>query len=121
MLPGGRSKFPKQARLRKRPEFKNLARTGDKVHTPNFVVITQDSGQCETRLGITVSSKVGNAVVRNRVKRVLREFFRRCRDEISPRKDVLIIARKGAAKLSLWEMARELGGCLLGGRNGKKY
>ena len=120
MLLVGRSRFPKQARLRKRTEFKNLARTGDKLHTPNFVVITQNNGRSETRLGVTVSSKVGNAVVRNRVKRVLRELFRQCRHEIRPNKDVLIIARKGAANLSLWEVMRELRGCLLGGRNGKK-
>lgn len=120
MPSGGRSRFPKQARLRKRPEFKNLASTGDKVHTPNFVVITQDSGRCATRLGVTVSSKVGNAVVRNRVKRVVREFFRRCRHEITPNKDVLIIARKGAVDISLWQMTHELRGCLLNGRNGKK-
>jgi len=120
MVPGGRSRFPKAARLRKRPEFKNLARTGEKIHTPNFVVITQENDQCESRLGVTVSSKVGNAVVRNRVKRVLREIFRKCRDEIRPNRDVLIIARDGAAKLSLWEVMSELRGCLLGGWNGRK-
>jgi len=120
MLPVGRARFPKQARLRKRLEFRHLARTGDKVHTRNFVVITQDNGRCETRLGVTVSSKVGNAVVRNRAKRFLRELFRRCRHEIRPNMDVLIIARKGAANLSLWEMTCELKGCLLGGQNGTK-
>jgi ribonuclease P protein component len=120
MLPGGRSRFPQRARLRKRPEFKSLARKGEKTHTPHFVVITQENDRCETRLGVTVSSKVGNAVVRNRVKRVLRELFRRYRREIRTNKDVLIIARKGAAKLSLWEVIDELRGCLLDGRNGKK-
>jgi ribonuclease P protein component len=118
MPPEGRSKFPKQARLRKRPEFRNLARTGKKYHTANFVIITKNSDRCQTRLGVTVSSKVGNAVVRNRVKRVVREFFRRCRHEIRPHKDVLIIARKGAADLSLRETARELRGCFRSDRNG---
>lgn len=120
MLPGGRSTFPKRARLRKRPEFKTLARKGGKTHTPHFVVITQENDRCETRLGVTVSSKVGNAVVRNRVKRVLRELFRRYRHEIRPNKDVLIIARKGAAKLSLWEVTDELKGSLIDGGKGKR-
>jgi len=118
MPPEGRSNFPKQARLRKRPEFRNLARTGEKYHTSNFVIITQNSGRCETRLGITVSSKVGNAVGRNRGKRILREFFRRCRREIRPNKDVLIIARKGAANLSLRDMTRELRGSFPSDRMG---
>ena len=111
--PAGRAKFPKQARLRKRPEFRNLTRTGEKFHTSNFVILTQNSGRCETRLGITVSSKVGKAVVRNRVKRLLREFFRRYRHEVRPNKDMLIIARKGAADLSLPNVTRELRDCFL--------
>ncbi len=117
MLPTGRGEFPKTARLRKRLEFVTLTRSGEKARTPNFVVITRDSDRCEARLGVTVSSKVGNAVVRNRVKRLIRECFRRCRHEIIPHRDVLIIARKGAADLSFPEVTREIRGCLLRGRS----
>lgn len=62
---------------------------------------------------MTVSSKVGNAVVRNRVKRLLRESFRRLRVDIVPTRDILIIAKKGAASLSLFQLARELRECLI--------
>jgi ribonuclease P protein component len=105
--------FPKKARLRKRPEFIDLSRSGKKHHTANFVVITKETGRCEVRLGMTVSSKVGNAVVRNRVKRLLRESFRRLRVDIVPTRDILIIAKKGAASLSLFQLARELRECLI--------
>jgi ribonuclease P protein component len=53
-----------------------------------------------SRLGVTVSRKVGNAVVRNRVKRRIREWFRRDRSSIGPGFDILVIARPAAARLT---------------------
>src|ERR1700752_5019518 len=96
----GTEKFPKSARLRKRPQFLRLSQSGKKNHTPNFVVICDNNDCGETRLGITVSGKVGNAVVRNRIKRLVREFFRHHRHEIRGAMDVLVIARPSAAILS---------------------
>ena len=114
----GREEFPKAARLRKRPEFLRLSQTGKKVHAANFVIISETNDQGKTRLGITVSGKVGNAVARNRVKRLVREFFRRRRHEFLPGLDVLVIARKSAAGLSLKQVESELGKSLVnaGGR-----
>jgi ribonuclease P protein component len=59
-------------------------------------------------LGITVSSKVGNAVVRNRIKRQVREIFRRRRAVLRPGTDILVIARKSAAALAGTSIAGEL-------------
>ncbi|MGE5820632.1 MAG: ribonuclease P protein component [Deltaproteobacteria bacterium] len=104
----GREKFPKSARLKKRPEFVSLSRTGKKVHSPNFIVIRKSNEHGENRLGITVSSKVGNAAVRNRIKRLVREFFRRRRHEWLPASDIVVIARKGAAALCSDLIQKEL-------------
>lgn len=104
--------FPKRARLRKRPEFIHLSRSGKKQHTANFVVITRETDRSEARLGITVSSKVGNAVVRNRVKRLLRESFRQWNRQIVPPQDILVIAKPGAANLSFLEVASEIRRCV---------
>lgn len=104
----GREKFPKSARLRKRPEFVSLSRTGKKVHSPHFIVISKSNERGESRLGITVSSKVGNALVRNRIKRVVREFFRRRRHNWLPASDIVVIARKGAGALGSTLMVQEL-------------
>jgi ribonuclease P protein component len=52
------------------------------------------------RLGIAASRKVGNAIVRNRVKRSVREWFRAHRDGLPRGTDVVVIARTSAARLS---------------------
>ncbi|MGH7770946.1 MAG: ribonuclease P protein component [Candidatus Binatia bacterium] len=106
----GGERFPKKARLTRRSEFLNLSRGGRKVYTSHFVVISKTNDRGENRLGITVSTRVGKAVVRNRVKRLLREFFRRHRHEIPPHQDIVIIARKGAGRLSFDEVVGELRG-----------
>ena len=108
--------FPKKARLKKRPEFIHLSRSGQKQHTTHFVVITRETDRSEARLGITVSSKIGNAVVRNRIKRLLREWFRQWSHQIVPTKDILIIAKQGAARLSLLQVASEICECLTNSR-----
>ncbi len=100
--------FPKRARLLKRSEFLHLSRAGKKSQTSHFVVLSKTNDKGESRLGVTVSTKVGNAVTRNRIKRLVREFFRRHSGELPSPQDIVIIARKGAGELSLDDAAREL-------------
>ncbi|OGQ84941.1 MAG: ribonuclease P protein component [Deltaproteobacteria bacterium RIFCSPLOWO2_12_FULL_57_22] len=107
MSPGW-ERFPKSARLTRRSEFVALSRGGRRVHTSHFIVLSKYNDKGESRLGVTVSAKVGKAVVRNRIKRLLREFFRRHRREISSRRDFVVIAKKDAEKLSLCEILGEL-------------
>ena len=66
---------------------------------------TRCDGQNEARIGITVSRRVGGAVVRNRIKRRIREWFRRSRSSIPQHLDLLVIARGGAGGLG----GREVG------------
>jgi ribonuclease P protein component len=105
----GTEGLPKTARLLKRAEFLKLSRAGAKLQSASFIVISSTNHRSETRLGITVSSKVGNSVIRNRIKRQVREFFRRRRAALRPGTDVLVIARKSAAGLPGSSLARELG------------
>lgn len=107
-MSGVRESFPREARLTRRSEFLLLSRRGRKLYTPHFIIIRRDNDHRGRRLGVTVSSKVGNAVVRNRVKRRLREFFRRGRDNFLPDQDTVIIARRGAGDLSHSAMTGEL-------------
>lgn len=110
-------RFPKRARLTRRSEFLSLSRAARRVHTPHFVVLSKASDKGENRLGVTVSSRVGKAVARNRVKRRLREFFRRHRHEIPSPQDIVIIAKSGADKIPSEQIVRELRGALIHGRS----
>ncbi len=103
----GRLSYPKAARLRRRHEFLGLQRDGRRNHTDHLVVIRRPSSGPVSRLGVTVSSRVGNAVVRNRLKRVLRELFRQCRTDLTPPTDILVIAKPGADTLTYAQAAYE--------------
>lgn len=100
--------FPKAVRLRKRRDYLSLQREGSRRHTPQFVVVWRPGAQPRSRLGVTVSTRVGGAVQRNRVKRFVREVFRRRRGELRSVVDVLVIAKPGAAALGYDEAARQL-------------
>ena len=94
-------------RLRKRFEFRRLRDSGRRVHTPSFVFMIAPSQFVQPRLGITVSRQVGNAVRRNRVKRLVREAFRQQRNMLPPTSDLVVIARSGCTIDSLSAVVSE--------------
>ena len=104
----GEYSFPKAARILKRPEFIRLSRSGTKIQNRHFIFMYSRSCREYSRIGITVSRKVGNAVLRNRIKRLVRENFRRMRPMITGSWDVNIIAKKNAANLSSDEVGSSL-------------
>jgi ribonuclease P protein component len=104
----GSRAYPKSVRLRRRREFLILQRLGRRRHTPSFVILQAPSGAPTSRLGVTVSSRVGNAVVRNRVKRLVREIFRAGRQNLGAPLDIVIIAKPNAAQISHAQAATEL-------------
>jgi ribonuclease P protein component len=104
----GATSYPKVARLRRRPEFLRLQRGGQRQHTRSFVVIRSPSPGPLSRLGVTVSTRVGNAVTRNRIKRIVREIFRQRRANLPPATDMVVIAKPGAHTLTYAQAAAEL-------------
>jgi ribonuclease P protein component len=101
--------FPKSARLLARRDFLFLQKRGKRRHCPHFVVLTAPARQPWPRLGVTVSRRFGKAVVRNRMKRMLREFFRQYQVDIIPAQDIVIIPKAGAETLSFSHIVEELG------------
>jgi ribonuclease P protein component len=77
------------------------------VHTASFVLQVARSEASGCRLGLTVSRKVGPAVRRNRIKRLLRECFRLERELFPERADVVVIAKDSCAVRSLADVQRE--------------
>ena len=96
----GSFSFTKADRLLKRSEFIRISSIGKRVQNEHFLVVFFPARFDRTRLGITVTKKVGKAVTRNRIKRFVREFFRLNRHEITGHHDINVIAKKGAATLS---------------------
>lgn len=96
-------------RLKLRRDYLRAQAGGRKVHTAHFVVCVWARGDAEPpRLGVTVTRKVGGAVQRNRVKRVVREVFR-CNRELFPVGcDVVLIAKQGAPSLGMADALAEV-------------
>jgi ribonuclease P protein component len=99
---------PRRATIRKRAEFVRIQGTGERVNTERFVLILarQDLAG-DPRLGITASRRIGNAIVRNRAKRLVREAFRATRDLHSRGIDLVVIVRKPLTGARLDDVVEE--------------
>ncbi len=84
-----------------------MQQRGRRLYAGEVLVLALDVGGDRPRIGITVSSKVANAVARNRVKRWVREAFRAVRGDLPP-VDLVVIARRGAAEMGLDGAGRAL-------------
>lgn len=99
--------YPGFMRLHKSWEYQRVRKMGCKYNTPHFVLLVMENFEKNSRLGITVTRKVGNAVERNRLKRIIREFFRTSQNEYIIM-DYSIIVKRGSTLLSSSEIFTEL-------------
>jgi len=100
-------------RLLRRADFQNVLGGGRRC-ARRFLVFCaapRESADLPTRLGLTVSGKVGGAVARNRVKRRLREIFRRRHAALPPGWDIVLIARPGCADAPSAGFAADFDSC----------
>ena len=88
--------FTKTDRLRKRTEYLHVSQHGKKVQNLHFLAYYSPNNENASRLGITVTKRIGNAVTRNRIKRLVREDFRLNHKEVQPYLDINVIAKKNA-------------------------
>jgi ribonuclease P protein component len=97
-------------RLRKRREFLAVQSAGAKIHGKHFfaMVVRRPETGSPGRVGFTVSKKVGNAVTRNRIKRLLREAVRQGR-WLPPGCDLVVVAKPSASAVAgLRDVASDL-------------
>jgi len=87
----------KQDKLLKSKEYQVLRFSGKKIENKDFILVYKINELINSRLGITVSKKVGCAVERNRIKRIIREFFRINRSMLFKHVDLNFIAKKSAS------------------------
>ncbi|MBW2038350.1 MAG: ribonuclease P protein component [Deltaproteobacteria bacterium] len=98
----------KEERLRKKRDFQRIAKEGNRRNTKNFLIIARGNDWGFSRVGAVASKKMGTAVERNRVKRLIREFFRRNKDMLPPSTDYVIVGKKGAQDLKYDQVVEEL-------------
>jgi ribonuclease P protein component len=88
-------------RLSRSAEFERVYRHGRSTANRHLVLYTfPNASASRARLGLSVSRKVGGAVERNRVKRLLREAFARVEQELDPAQDIVVVARPEIRELA---------------------
>jgi ribonuclease P protein component len=100
--------FSKNERIRKRKEYLTIDKQGVRSYSDNFIIIVSRNESGAKRLGITVSKKVGNAVRRNRIKRLIREFFRLNKADFLDSQDIVVIVKRDIPDLTYQDVNRQL-------------
>jgi ribonuclease P protein component len=99
--------FPHSVRIVRSADYRTIYREGRKIQSERFVLIALKNKVGHHRLGLTVSRKVGGAVVRNRVKRLFREIFRKSSCELPNQYDIVVNAKSSCAGASYFELREE--------------
>jgi len=97
--------LPRAHRLTKRGDFARVRQHGRSRAHPLLILVVAPNGGETTRAGLVVGKRIGTAVVRNRVKRLLREAVRARLSCLPPGYDIVLIARQEAAGARLGDIA----------------
>ena len=79
--------------IKKNGDFQKVYRTGRSFADKLLVMYALDTGRADSRIGISVSKKVGNSVVRHRITRLIRESFRLNKNIVRDGLDIVVVAR----------------------------
>lgn len=100
-------RFPARHRLNKSTDFRRIFSKGKRIATRLFVIYILPNHQTFSRLGIQVQSKIGPAVRRNYIKRIVRDVFRKNKDSFRESVDIIFIAGKNLVNTSYREFCEE--------------
>lgn len=100
--------FPREARLVRRGEFDAVYRAGRRRSSSHFTVFLRANELPESRFGVSIKKALGGAVVRNRIRRRLREIVRCHRSEIPAGWDIVIHPKSAVDKAPFAELTEEL-------------
>ena len=94
--------------LKKNSDFKNVYTCGKSYANKYLVMYMLENNKDMNRLGISVSKKVGNSVVRHRITRLVRESYRLHENIFNSGLDIVVVARKGASTVKYAEIESAL-------------
>ena len=89
-------------------DFQRVYKNGKSYANKYLVMYVLENNKDKNRLGISVSKKVGNSVVRHKVTRLIRESYRLHENIFNSGLDIVVIARKSASSVSYWEIESAL-------------
>ncbi len=93
--------------LKKNHEFRRLYAKGRSAVRPTLAIYVRKGRRGANRVGFTVTTKLGKAVVRNKVRRRLREIYRLHETELSAGSDMVVVARSRAVRATYAELERD--------------
>ena len=106
--PPGPLRFPRALRLKQQGEFARARAQGQRLVCGCLIAnVLPRPGIPSARLGVVTSKKVGNAVVRNRARRLMRECFRLHQHELGAPVDLVLVARASIVGKKLAEVERD--------------
>lgn len=94
----------KKYRIRKNMEFKNIYKLGKNYWNRNLILYVKKNGLDETRVGYTITKKIGNAVIRNKLRRKMKEIYRLNFHNIRQGYDLIFIAKKSIKDIPYKEL-----------------
>ncbi|WP_139364959.1 ribonuclease P protein component [Sutcliffiella halmapala] len=99
----------KEQRIKKNKEFQHVFQGGKSMANRQFVIYAlEKKEQPQFRIGLSVSKKIGNAVTRNRIKRLVRQAFLEMKEQLPGYVDIVVIARKPTAEMTYEEVEKSL-------------
>ena len=94
--------------LKNNQQFRFVYKNGRSFANKYFIMYVKENGLDKNRIGISVSKKVGNSVVRHRITRLVRESYRLHESVFNSGLDIVVVARKGAADVGYYEIESAL-------------
>lgn len=99
----------KEYRIKANKEFQQIYKNGESFANRQFIIYKYKNQDIDHfRIGLSVSKKIGNAVIRNRVKRYIRQVFTELKEDINDQYDYIIIARKPVAEMDFFQVKKSL-------------
>lgn len=98
-------RFDRSERVRRHTDYQRIYKQGVRIHGRYLTLFLLSNGLKVSRLGVAATRKIGNAVVRNRAKRLVREIFRRNKPD--PGFDVVVVPRRELVDVSLTDLEIE--------------
>ncbi len=101
--------FPKNIRVKKESEFKRILEKGIKKKGEDLIVFRlKGMGVEEQKFGIKIAGGIKKAVLRNKIKRMIREFLRKKKDKFDKNEGVVVVCKSSAGRVDVRELEEEL-------------